>query len=71
MVQSRVHGPGFEVSHSRTTRELFAKMKILPVIFMTLVALGLLIPACSGDGGGDDSGTSGAAAAVHSYLLTK
>ena len=48
-----------------------AKMKILPVIFMTLVALGLLIPACSGDGEGNDSGTSGAAAAMHSYLLTK
>ena len=52
-------------------QKLFAKMKILPVIFMALVALGLLIPACSGDGGGDDSGTLGAAAAVHSYLLTK
>ena len=52
--------------------ELFARMKIQPVIFMTLVALGLLFPVCSGDGGGDDTGTSGAAAAaVHSYLLTK
>ena len=32
----------------------FVEMKI----FMTLVALGLLIPLCSGEGGGDDSGTS-------------
>ena len=47
-------------------------MKIQPVIIMTLVALGMLFPVCSGDGGGGDTGTLGAAAAaVHSYLLTK
>ena len=57
-----------------TLQEHSAKMKIQPVIFMTLIALRFLIPACSGDGGGDGSGTPGsgaAAAAVHSYLLTK
>ena len=57
-----------------TLQELSAKMKIQPVIFMTLIALSLLIPAWSGDGGGDGSGTPGsgaAAAAVRSYILTK